>query len=140
MSVRHYVYAALMADTVLQSMLSERLYSSGALGVDDIPANPDLPYAQLAWGEAAQYREVRETSDATRHALRAYVYDGRGSFTVIDNIHRQMRQTVEGLGGTVSPEFGRCTDAEFITLGGEDVVAGRNLNVRMALYRITGPL
>jgi hypothetical protein len=138
--MRQLVYAALMADTVLQSMISQRLYASGALGVDDIPADPDVPYVQLAWGEASQYREVRKTTTTARHALRAYVYDGRGSFTVIDNIHRQMRHTIEGLGGTVSPSGRRCTDTEFITLGGEDVVAGRNLNVRMALYRITGPL
>lgn len=139
MTMRELVHQELLKNVVLQSMISGRQYASGAKGVGEIPADPTHPYIQLAWGEAGQYRAVRETSRATRHSLRVYVYDERGSFVRIDNIHRLVRDTIEGLPGMVSPSGASCTDTEFITLGGEDVVASTNENVRMALYRVTGP-
>lgn len=137
--MRQLVYSALIANADLQAILGNRIYASGALGVDNIPANPLRPYIQFSLGEGPQYATVRETSTSLAHPLRIYVYDNRGSFVRIDEIHRIVRQTVEGLGGMVSPSGRRCTDATFITLGGEDVVAALDANVRMAAYRLTGP-
>lgn len=137
--MRKLVYSALMANEELVEIVGNRLYASGALGVDDIPAQPQRPYIQFAFGEAPQYATVRETSTAAAQSLRIYVYDDRGSYVRIDEIHRLVRQTIEGLGGMVSPSGRRCTDAMFLTLGGEDVVAALDANVRMAAYRLTGP-
>lgn len=139
MTMPELVYSHLSSDTVLASVVQDRIYAAGTLGVDNIPAEPDYPYVMLNWGEAPQYRVVRETSRVLAHSLRVYVYDTRGSFVRINNIHRMIRDTVEGLGGQVSPSGRRCTAAEFATLGGEDTIAERNENVRVATYTITGP-
>jgi hypothetical protein len=121
------------------SGLSERVFSQGVLGVGDIPANPARPYIQVNLGESAAFREVRDTSRSLDASCRVYVYDDMGSFTRINDIHRLVRETLEGLGGTVSPSGRRCTACDFSTLGGEDVLPDRKLNVRVATYRITGP-
>lgn len=119
--------------------LSARVFSQGVLGVGDLPANPKRPYIQVAMGEAPAYLSVRESSTSLAHACRIYVYDDMGSHARINDIHRLVRETLEGLGGTVSPSGRRCTDCEFQTLGGEDSLPDRKLNVRVATYRITGP-
>lgn len=137
--MRQLVYSSLIANPDIQQYVANRIYAAGALGVDDIPAKPERPYIQYTLGEGPQYMTVREESTSLAHPLRIYVYDNRGSFVRIDEIHRLVRQTVEGLGGMVSPSGRRCTDATFITLGTEDVVAALDVNVRMAAYRLTGP-
>lgn len=137
--MRQLVFSRLNDNEDLTALVGERIYASGALGVDDIPPKPQRPYIQIAFGEAPGHDEVKDTSRSVSGFVRVYVYDDRGSFVRIDDIHRLVRETIEGLSGAVSPSGRRCTDAAFLTLGGEDVMASLDLNTRMAAYRLTGP-
>lgn len=119
--------------------VQNRVWARGALGNGGVPADPPRPYILVAFGEAPAYAAVRETSTSVSHNVRIYVYDDTGSFARINEIHRLVRQTLEGLGGMVSPSGRRCTDAAFLTLGQEDTVTELKAGVRVATYRITGP-
>jgi len=115
-----------------------RMYPSGSLGVDPIPAEPATPYAQYALSSSTPYLEVRETGRSLRHLLTVYVYDERGDFTRIDAVHKIVRDTIEGLTGQVGEDGWQCTDALFTTIGSDLTDNVRNLGVKVASYRLVG--
>lgn len=137
--VRQLVYSRLVGSEPLQAMVEDRIWPMGSLGVGDIPAAPKLPCIMYAFGEAPAYTRVRETSKSVAIPLRIHVYGERGSYTDIDEIHRLVRDTLEGLGGQVSPSGRRCTDSVFLSLGPDSTSSQPDAATKVALYRITGP-
>lgn len=137
--MRTLVYQALSSTAALDDIdpgLTDRIYPAGSLGVDPIPAEPRLPYVQYGFETSPVYAAVRDGGGPLRHMLRVFVYDYRGDYTRIDEIHRLVRQTIEGLTMQVSPSGVRCTDAMFLTLGGDLVDNVRNLAVKQSSYRL----
>lgn len=135
--MRGLIQTSLLAQEPLANLVGDRIYGVGALGLGDVPAEPQTPYVQ--WGEesASPYSEVRETSSVKARVFRFYVYDDKGSYTVIDDIHELLRQTLEGLVGVVSPSGRRCTGVGTYTLGGDLVDETRRLAVKSATCRLT---
>lgn len=121
---------------LLSPGLTDRIYPVGALGIGDIPAAPDRPYIQYGFDTHTPYPEVREGGGPLRHVLRVFYYDDRGDYLRIDAIHKVVRQTIEGLTTQVSPSGVRCTDALFLTLGGDLVDNVRSLYVKQATFRL----
>lgn len=135
--MRTLVYSSLMANQVLQDIIAGRLYPTGSLGTGAIPSEPDKPYVQYGFDSHAIYDAVREGGGPQRHMLRVWYYDDRGDFLRIDEIHALVRQTIEGLTQAVDPTTGtRCTDAMFLTLGGDLTDNVRSLAVKQASFRL----
>lgn len=137
--MRSLVYKSLTELVTLEDIsvgLTARIWPSGALGIADIPAEPERPYIQYGFDAHVPYTEVREGGGPSRHLLRIWYYDDRGDFTRIDEIHKQVRQTIEGLTGQVSPSGSRCTDSMFLTLGGDVTDNFRSLSVKQATFRL----
>ena len=134
---RGFFRKALLDSPQLAAYVAGRVYPRGALGIGGVPADPELPYLMFALGDGASAREVRDTQASLSQSLRIYVYDGKGSYVRIDEIHRIVRETLEVLSGYDDGDNWRCTDIEFSSLG-EETTDGAN-NVRIAVYRITGP-
>lgn len=134
---RGFFRKALVDATALDALLGNRIYPRGSLGIGGTPAEPDLPYLMFAVGDALSAREVRDTAQTTSQSLRIYVYDAKGSYVRIDEIHRIVRETLEVLSGYDDGVNWRCTDIVFSSLG-EETTDGPN-NLRIAVYRITGP-
>jgi hypothetical protein len=138
MSIRELIYQGLFNDTVLNDDLGvgQRVYPSGSLGIDPIPADPPRPYIQWGFGAEIDYREVRETGRTVRRTLSVWVYDERGSYLRIQNIHDRLRYTLEGLTGQVSPSGVQCTECSRTNLGGDLTDNVRNLGVKLGTYRL----
>lgn len=137
--MRTLVYHSLSTLAALNDLapgLTNRIYPVGSLGVGDIPAEPDRPYIQYGFDTHTPYAEVREGGGPLRHIMRVFYYDDRGDYLRIDAIHKLVRQTIEGLTTQVSPTGVRCTDAMFLTLGGDLVDNVRSLNVKQATFRL----
>lgn len=137
--MRQLVFQALTNLATLEDIdtgLTSRIYPAGALGIEDIPADPPKPYIQYGFDAHVPYTQVREGGGPQRHLLRIWYYDNRGDFTRIDEIHKQVRQTIEGLTAQVSPSGSRCTDALFLTLGGDVTDNLRSLSMKQATFRL----
>jgi hypothetical protein len=116
--------------------LTTRVWPQWALGIEDIPSDPDKPYIQYGFDAHVPFPVVRETGGAQRHLLRLFYYDYRGDYTRIDDIHHLIKPTIEGLVGQISPSGVRCTDAQFLTLGGDLTDNVRGLSVKQATFRL----
>lgn len=112
-----------------------RMYPRGSLGIGGNPPDPNVPYGMYALGFADSHPEVRETRKTVTQSLRIYIYDRKGSYTRIDDIHRLVRETLETTSGSEAGGW-RCTNIEFTSLG-EETTDGSN-NLRIATYRLTG--
>lgn len=133
---RGFIFKALNGADNLQ-VVGERIYPRGSLGIGDNPPEPDTPYMMFAVGDGASHPEVRDTSRTVTQTLRIFVYDRKGSYMRIDEIHAAVRETLEVLSGYDDGEFWRCTEIVFTGLG-EETTDGSN-NLRIGTYRITGP-
>lgn len=143
--MRQLIYTALVAafatydpadDFLKAPGIADRIYPSGSLGTNGIPAEPECPYIQYGFDAHVPYPAVREGGGPKRHLARVWVYDKRGDYLRIDEIQGLVRQTIEGLTAQVSPSGVRCTDAMFLTLGGDLTDNVRNLNVKQSSYRL----
>lgn len=106
----------LRAVSALQDELGDtpmRLYQASSLGRDPIPANPEHPFAQYQFLDSPRHREVYETSTATTHVVRFYVYDAPGDYSRIERVLKLISNTVAGLVGMTSPTGTRCSGAEW---------------------------
>lgn len=133
--MRDLIFESLMADTELQDYVDSRIYEASALGVDDVPANPEKPYITYQELDSAAFPEVRETSQAQARIFQFFVYDERGSFTRIGDIIGVLRQTLSSLSGKSSTSGTRCTDAVFRGTSADVPDIQQNANVKFATFQ-----
>lgn len=113
-----------------------RFYPRGSLGIGGNPAEPDAPYAMYSLRGPDSNTVVRGTHASGTYFLDLYVYDQKGSYVRIEEIHRLLRETLEVLSGH-GDESWRCTDILFLGLGAETTDGSNNLII--GTYRLTGP-
>jgi hypothetical protein len=133
-SRRAWVFTLLT--TAEDRVYAERVYPRGSLGLGNIPAEPQTPYLMYAFGEDLTNEEVRDGHDSITTTLRIYVYDKKGSYVRIDEIHKFVRETLKDKSGYEAAGW-RCTD--IVARGiGEETTDGTN-NLRIGSYTLTGP-
>lgn len=107
--MRELLFSSLLA----AGMVGERVYATGTLGFQGIPADPDYPYILVNSLQPRLHKEVWKTGRSKTHNFQVFVYDEIGSFVRIDDILRQVQETVLGLTLEVSPSGARCTHADW---------------------------
>jgi len=88
---------AIKADPDISGLVADRVFAPTALGVGNIPADPQKPY--LTWNEMPSDRvaSVRETSRATLRQYQFFVYDEAGDTLRVNEILSHLRRVVEDL-------------------------------------------
>jgi hypothetical protein len=135
MNVREWLMTRLK-DTPGYDKVGGRFYPRGSLGIGGNPADPEVPYAMYSLRGPDANTSVRETQASGTYYLYLYVYDQKGSYVRIEEIHRLLRETLEVLSGH-KDESWRCTDILFLGLGDETTDGSNNLII--GTYRLTGP-
>lgn len=121
--------------TLVAGPTKGRVYPRGSLGIGTNPAEPEVPYVMFAFGNADSNEEVRDNHQSVTDTLCIYVYDRKGSYVRIDEIHKAVRETLEVLSGYGDDDW-RCTDIVFTGLDAETTDGSNNL--RIGSYRLTG--
>lgn len=113
--------AAVRADAVLEGIIGDRFWKSGALGTGQIPADPETPYAMYRITNEQEHQSVRETGRPKDLWYQFYVYDDRGSYTRIDDALDRMRETVRGIRDLQEdpPSGPRCMEVVWLGRSGE---------------------
>jgi hypothetical protein len=114
-------------------VVDDRVFPAGSLGFRDIPTNPDFPYILIMEMQPRIFREVQNTARSKRWNFRITVCDEPGSFVRIDDILRQVRETVLGLTLEVSPSGRRCTQADWTGESGDLPDSEKKQNMKYGL-------
>jgi hypothetical protein len=120
--------------------LGGRVYVTGALGAGDIPAHPEWPFALVREAQSVPYAAVRRTGNSTRHDYLIYIYDERGSYVQIDEVLREVRDTLMSKEGTKAPSGVQCTGVEWFGTSGDLVNEELNSFTKFATVRVTANL
>jgi len=85
-----------------------RVYQASATGVGDVPQSPDKPFCVIREIGSTTYPVVEETASPRARSFYFWVYDERGSYVRIDELLKEVGDTVRDLVGSVSPSGRRC--------------------------------
>lgn len=117
------VYQALtnasLANYLQNDDLTWRVYPSGSLGHNGIPARPDYPFVQYRESGFNRVQLIRETRRTMVGIYDIWVYDSPGSYVRIKEVLPIVIENLEGIVGGSLPSGWRCTEM-LNTNGSED--------------------
>lgn len=126
----------LVETSALTDIVGDRIYQRGTLGVNGVPAQPELPYVMIGEDEAYPNRDVRETSPGSKRTWwTVYVYDEPGSVVRIKEIHDIIQEALESI-QQVTLDGVRVLEVLFDRSSRDGVDTVRKEGVKTATYRV----
>jgi hypothetical protein len=136
----------LVYDTLINStQAGDRVYSASTLGTSPnaqgtaplIPARPGWPFIIVRFMPEVPYVDVDETSDASDVVCQVYVYDDRGSYTLIDEVMKECRDLLKALTGIRSASGAFCMRSKWEGVSQDFFDEQYQSNVRFGTVRLT---
>lgn len=135
------LYAALVGDDAVKALVGDpaRLYDSGSLGRNGVPADPPCPYMMYKQGETTSDVATRTTSPGTGvSSYTFFFYDEPGSFARIREVQQEVRRVVESLNGTTTEQGMIVTEARWTSSGSDSYDPVSKKNVKTQTFRVVG--
>lgn len=138
--MKQLVMSQLKAEPAIAEVVSDRIYGQSALGEGDVPAYPEKPFMIVTFGvDNAFPAYMQNESRPMTSAVQVYAYQEKGSYSTINDLLKQVRETLLSLPGQESPSgLYRCTNLSWGGISAEGRDEDYNANMRYLSAELVG--